>query len=67
MGLFFCLNTYKTTSTMKRSPRETQHAHQNYKKVSEHLIREGYAQDQESADDIIKGMSEEWFNLIIEE
>ena len=65
--LFFCLNTYKTTSTMKPSPRETQQAHQNYKKVSEHLIREGYAQDQESADDIIKGMSEEWFNLIIEE
>ncbi len=44
---------------MKPSPRETQQAHQNYKKVSEHLIRE--------ADDIIKGMSEEWFNLIIEE
>ena len=38
------------------------------KKVSDHhLIREGYAADQESADDIIKGMSEEWFNLIIEE
>ena len=52
---------------MKPSPRETQHAHQNYKKVSDHLIREGYAADQESADDIIKGMSEEWFNLIIEE
>ncbi len=67
MGLFFCLNTYKTTRTMKPSPRETQKAHQNYKKVSEHLIREGYAPDQESADDIIKGMSEEWFNLIIEE
>ena len=67
MGLFFCLNTYKTTSTMKPSPRETQQAHQNYKKVSEHLIREGYAPDQESADDIIKGMSEEWFDLIIGE
>ena len=52
---------------MKPSPRETQQAHQNYKKVSDHLIREGYAADQESADDIIKGMSEELFNLIIEE
>ena len=52
---------------MKPSPRETQKAHQNYKKVSDHFIREGYAPDQESADDIIKGMSEEWFNLIIEE
>ena len=52
---------------MKSSPREVQQAHQNYKKVSENLIREGYAPDQESADDIIKGMSEDWFNLIIEE
>ena len=42
---------------MKSSPREVQQAHQNYKKVSEHLIREGYAPDQESADDIIKGMT----------
>ena len=52
---------------MKPSPREIQEAHQNYKKVSDHLIREGYAPDQESADDIIRGMSEEWFKLIIEE
>ena len=52
---------------MKPSPKQTQEAHQNYKKVSEHLIREGYAPDQESADDMIKGMSEDWFNLIIEE
>ena len=52
---------------MKPSPRQTQEAHQNYKKVSEHLIREWYSADKESADDIIKGMSEEWFNLIIEE
>ena len=52
---------------MKPSPKQTQEAHQNYKKVSEHLIRKGYAPDQESADDIIKGMSEDWFNLIIEE
>ena len=51
---------------MKSTPREIQEA-QNYKKVSEHLIREGYAPDQTSADDIIRGMSEEWFNLIIEE
>ena len=65
--LFFCLNTNKARITMKPSPKQTQEAHQNYNKVSEHLIREGYAADKESADDIIKGMSEEWFNLIIEE
>ena len=52
---------------MKTSPRQIHEAHQNYKKVSDHLIREGYAEDQTSADDIIRGMSEEWFKLILEE
>ena len=52
---------------MKPTPKETQQAHENYKKVSDHLIREGYAEDQESADNVIRGMSEEWFKLIIEE
>ena len=52
---------------MKPSPKQTQEAHQNYKKVSDHLIHEGYAQDQESAHDIIKRMSEKLYNLIIEE
>ena len=51
---------------MKPTPKETQRAHENYEKVSQHLIHEGYAENQESADDIIRGMSEEWFNLIIE-
>ena len=50
---------------MKPTPRETQQANENYKKVSEHLIREGYAEDQKSADNVIRGMSEEWFQLIL--
>jgi len=50
---------------MKPTPKETQQAHENYKKVSEHLINEGYVEDQESADNVIRGMSEEWFQLII--
>ena len=52
---------------MKPTPRETQKAHENYEKVSGYLVKEGYAEDKESADNIIRGMSEEWFNLIIEE
>ena len=52
---------------MKPTPRETKEAHKNYEKVSEYLIHEGYAEDQESADNVIRGMSEEWFKLIIEE
>ena len=50
---------------MKPTPKETQQAHENYRKVSDHLIREGYAEDQESADNVIRGMSEEWFRLIL--
>jgi hypothetical protein len=50
---------------MKPTPRETQEATKQYEKVVEHLISEGYAENKESADDIIRGMSEAWFNIII--
>jgi hypothetical protein len=50
---------------MKPSPRQSQEIHKNYEKVVEHLIKEGYADTKESADSIISGMSESWFNLII--
>jgi len=52
---------------MKPTPKETQEIYKNYEKVVEHLIREGYAEDRDSADNIIKGMSESWFNIIIQE
>ena len=51
---------------MKPTPRETQEAHQHYEKVVEHLISEGYADDKESADKIISGMSEQWYSLIVD-
>jgi hypothetical protein len=51
---------------MKPTPRETQEAHQNYEKVAEHLMSEGYAEDKDAADKIISGMSEEWYNLIVD-
>jgi hypothetical protein len=50
---------------MKPTPRELQETHKTYEKLVEHLIEEGYAEDNNSADDIIRGMSETWFNLII--
>ena len=50
---------------MKQTPRETRKILERYNLVVEHLIEEGYAQDKESADHIITGMSEEWFNMII--
>tara|TARA_B100000902_G_scaffold222780_1_gene211640 strand:+ start:559 stop:714 length:156 start_codon:yes stop_codon:yes gene_type:complete len=50
---------------MKPTPRETQEAYKNYEKVLKHLIEEGYAEDKVSADNIISGMSEEWYSLIL--
>ena len=51
---------------MKPPPREAQIIHAKYEKVVNHLIEEKYATDKESADKIIEGMSEEWFNTIAE-
>lgn len=50
---------------MKPTPRESQEIYKNYEKIVEHLISEGYAEDKESANSIINGMSETWFNLIV--
>ena len=50
---------------MKPTPREIQEAYKNYEKVLKHLIEEGYAEDKDSADNIISGMSEEWYSLIL--
>jgi hypothetical protein len=52
---------------MKPTPRETKEAVEKYNIIVEHLIKEGYAQDKESADSIINGMSEEWYGTIINE
>jgi hypothetical protein len=52
---------------MKPSPKKLKETKQIYEKVVGHLIQEGYATDENSADLIISGMSDEWFNLIVEE
>lgn len=52
---------------MKPTPRELQETYKTYESVVEHLIAEGYADDKESADKIIEGMSETWYNLIVGE
>ena len=67
MPLFFYLNNNKTISKMKPTPREAKVIHEHYERVVDHLISEGYAADKESADSIIHGMSEEWYNLIVAE
>ena len=52
---------------MKPSPKKLKETKNIYHKVVEHLIEEGYATDSDSADNIIKGMSDEWFETIIED
>ena len=51
---------------MKPTPREASKIKKQYESVVEHLISEGYADDKDSADDIIKGMSQQWFDIIID-
>ena len=52
---------------MKPTPKEMQAIHEKYDVVVKHLIEEGYAENKENADDIIKGMSDKWFEQIIAE
>ena len=49
---------------MKPTPKESKKIHENYKKVVDHLIEEKYAVDEDSADKIISGMSQDWFDTI---
>ena len=51
---------------MKPTPKEHQEALERHDKIVKHLIDEGYAEDEAAADKIIMGMSEQWFNLIID-
>ena len=52
---------------MKPTPRELQETYQTYESLVEHLTSEGYADNKESADKIIEGMSETWYNFIVKE
>ena len=50
---------------MKPTPKETKKIHENYENVKQHLIDENYATDNDSADKIISGMSQDWFDTIV--
>ena len=51
---------------MKPSPKKLKETKEIYETVVTHLIEEGYATDVDSADSIITGMSEQWFEQIQE-
>ena len=52
--------------TMKSTPRQVKEAKRAYERVVNHLVAEGYAKNKIDADNIIGGMSEEWYNMIID-
>ena len=52
---------------MKPSPKQAHQIAKDYKRVVEHLISEQYAKTETDSDNIIVGMSEEWYNQIISE
>ena len=52
-------------SKMKSTPRQVKEAKKAYEKVVDHLVEEGYAKNKIDADNIIGGMSEEWYSIIV--
>tara|TARA_R100001460_G_scaffold5717_2_gene15581 strand:- start:26 stop:184 length:159 start_codon:yes stop_codon:yes gene_type:complete len=50
---------------MNPSPRQAKKAKEIYEQLVNHLIEEGYASTKTDADNVISGMSEEWYNMII--
>jgi len=52
--------------TMKSTPRQVKEAKKAYNKVVDHLVAEGYAKNKVDADNIISGMSEDWYSIIID-
>ena len=51
--------------TMKSTPRQVKEAKKAYERVVDHLVSEGYAKSKTDADNIIGGMSEEWYSIIV--
>ena len=50
---------------MKPSPRELKEAHKAYEKIVNYLIAENYAVNKSDAATIIRGMSDEWYYMIL--
>ena len=50
---------------MKQTPRQMREANIAYEKLVDYLVTENNASNKQDADAIIGGMSEEWYNIII--
>ena len=51
---------------MKPTPKQYKEAVDRHDRIVQHLIEEGYADNKEMAGNIIMGMSEQLYNLIID-
>ena len=51
---------------MKPTPKQYKEAVDRHSYIEKYLISEGYAETPEMAGNIIMGMSEEWYNQIID-
>ena len=51
---------------MKPSPKQVKEASKAYDKVVDYLVAEDYAKSKEDADQIISGMSEDWYYMILQ-
>jgi len=47
------------------TPKQLKEAHERTKKITDYLIREGYAENTDMAGNIIMGMSEAWYEQIL--
>ena len=50
---------------MKQTPRQMREANIAYEKLVDYLIAVNYASSKQDADAIFGGISEEWYNIII--
>ena len=50
---------------MKPTPKQYKEAVDRHDYIEKYLIQEGYAENSDMAGNVIMGMSEEWYNLIL--
>jgi hypothetical protein len=51
---------------MKPTPKQYKEAVERQEYITKYLIDEGYTESEEAAKDIIMGMSEQWYELILQ-
>ena len=50
---------------MKPTPKQYKEAYERQEFITKYLIEEGYAENPEMAENVIMGMSEQWYETIL--